>query len=77
MIDDSKLLTVADMATIFRAPTIAAFRERLKRDRLKPPELRLIPEPINRKQGRGEVLYWSPADVAALLRGEEPKRKRG
>lgn len=77
VLDDSKLLTVEDMAAIFRAPTPAAFRERYKRDKLRPPEKRLIPDPIS-GGGRGQVLYWSPVAVAAVLRGEGiPKRKRG
>ncbi len=68
--NDDEFLTMRDMAKVFKAPTPAAFCQRWYRDKLKPAELRLIPDPINPEAESG--FLWSPVVVREVLAGKRP-----
>lgn len=63
-IDKNRMLTAAAMADLYACPSAEAFKYRYYRDSLKPPELRLLPDPINPYRSRGTVLLWDPVSVA-------------
>lgn len=62
------LLTSVDMARIYRC-TVDAFISRWQREKRKPRELRVIPDPIEGGGPGGKALLWSPKHVRASTTG--------
>lgn len=65
-----KLMTAEEMATHYRKPTVTAFLQAWKRDRLK--QQRLIPDPIN--PGSRDLL-WRESDVDRMIAAKRPSER--
>lgn len=76
MLSDTRFLTTKDMADVYCVGTAEAFRQRYRRDRLRPPENRRYPEATIDTPGRGNDILWSPLVVSAHLHGKKLARSR-
>jgi hypothetical protein len=68
-VTEETFLTAADMARIYRIPSVTAFLQRFRRDQRKPKEQRIFPDPMC--GGMGTPYLWAPGIVNAHLKGEK------
>jgi hypothetical protein len=67
VIPTDRFLTSEDMARIYCISDARVFMQRFDRDRKLPKELRMIPDPINKRSGHGVRYLWSPEAVNSFM----------